>query len=1561
MTVMEALTDEECYLYAILSDVSGLDQAEFLTVDEQNDDGCYRAWDFQWCFAGDTEVITDQGTQLMRDLTGRSDFRLLTEKAGKSQWVHAPVRSFGPQEIWEVVVERRGVRQVIRTTENHRWFADSSRQRERRKYPTTVTADLQPGMFLKSVAPPNRLKVLRLTAAGVQHGMCWGDGTNGKSGVQVVLWGEKLSDCAVYFHGSGTPENRADVSVPGARWSLMPRYFKEPVRLDEGPSYLFSWLAGYFAADGSVSASDGSCTIDSASRDALLLTRDVCHRLGIRVGEVVSGQSTGGFGGPTTYHRLTLCSEDLTDTFFLRTSHRSKWHLSARNGYPIRDAKVVEVRSTGVVEEVFCATVPDTRSFALEGYILTHNCWYRDTSPLQIDRCARALAVDTPIPTPTGWTTMKEIQPGDWVFDETGCPVRVIEVSDVFHGRDCYEVEFDDHTSIVADRNHLWATWDKAARTARSPNRRGIPKPKVRTTHEIKETLRRGSELNHAVDVTAPLNPGNSADLLIHPYVLGFWLGDGNTGDSEFTTADPWIVEHIERLGYAVKERSSPYRYGLSYPYSHNHKTESPQAHLRRIGVLGNKHIPAEYMRSDLESRRQLLAGLFDSDGHIQSNGSAEITQKSERLSGQILELLRSLGEKPRLVRKRASCSGVDAGWVFRVSWRPRWNPALLPRKAKAWKPPGRPTQLSQRRITNVAAVESVPTKCIFVDSKNSLFLAGEGMVPTHNSVGKSMSIAVRALAFPFVHPGNEMVITAPEKVHIDAITDKIETMLLSTRLTREMLVGSGGRNSFKHQPFMANFKNGARIMGRIPQRDGKGVKGTHPLWLEQDEASDYPEQGWKELIETLKRGVEGAVWRCIAEGQLVMTRAGWKPIEAVEVGDEVWTHRNRWKPVVDTFDHGIAECVEVNGNGHHGLVMTPNHKVWLRGRRQSQGRRYMAPPRWDSIDAFQQHDKWASPVAVSGFGEPGKVPGFDRRAGEKKLEDLPDTASAEWLWLYGLYLAEGYGCEFQHGTRTHRRVHWCVHEDEADTVAARLSALGFKPQRYQQGKSVKVYVASAPLYRWLSEQAGTLAHNKALASWVFDLPDHLRAQVMAGLTFGDGWYDDKARDRWDHGTASRELAYGLKLLGQSFGYVSNVRSYEAKQDVIEGRIVNRREFYGVQMTHAEGRALQTKFDDGHAWGNLRGLTAVGRRHVYDLEVADDHSYVVEGIVVSNSHGVTRGVRDHFYKFTQPGSGWKVHSYPAMVRPTWSEEERQEKELQYGSADDPDYRRNVLGLHGDSSSFLFPLHRLMGCVDQDESSEYNLDEFYSVRISDEQLQDHNGDITTMVDVPRSHLQRKNYPVIWIGADIGYTVDPTEVAVFGETPGSGKKPGKFQLLARFHLKRIGHRDQAQMFMHLIEVYRPKVFAMDSTGVGLPLFQDIQAESLAMAKVIRGYNFSKKILVDIDSTVDVDEDMGDALKEAGIERNVKEYAQDSLRGLVDDGRLLLPWDRDVIGQFQGATATQVSGRDQYGRRRIFSGGDDHFLDAARMAALAHAVYAIEEMQKTQYEEPILDTFF
>ena len=120
----------------------------------------------------------------------------------------------------------------------------------------------------------------------------------------------------------------------------------------------------------------------------------------------------------------------------------------------------------------------------------------------------KALALDTPLPTPAGWTTMGEVRVGDYLLGADGKPTQVVAATGVLHGRPCYEVEFDDGTVIVADKNHQWVTWN--AETQESSE---LAAPQVVTTGEINRTLRRDGVVhrsNHAVALTAHIEPAHA-------------------------------------------------------------------------------------------------------------------------------------------------------------------------------------------------------------------------------------------------------------------------------------------------------------------------------------------------------------------------------------------------------------------------------------------------------------------------------------------------------------------------------------------------------------------------------------------------------------------------------------------------------------------------------------------------------------------------------------------------------------------------------------------------------------------------------------------------------------------------------------------------------------------------------------------------------------------------------------------------------------------------------------------------------------------------------------------
>lgn len=119
-------------------------------------------------------------------------------------------------------------------------------------------------------------------------------------------------------------------------------------------------------------------------------------------------------------------------------------------------------------------------------------------------------------------------------------------------------------------------------------------------------------------------------------------------------------------------------------------------------------------------------------------------------------------------------------------------------------------------------------------------------------SVGKTESIKARSFSHPFKRISENLLLTAPELIHLLPLTDAVEERIRDTTITREFLDTRGGKTGFTHRPFGADFLDGTKIVGRIPRITGTGVKGQHQPDLIVEEAQDYPEKGWIEVHETV-------------------------------------------------------------------------------------------------------------------------------------------------------------------------------------------------------------------------------------------------------------------------------------------------------------------------------------------------------------------------------------------------------------------------------------------------------------------------------------------------------------------------------------------------------------------------------------------------------------------------------------------------------------------------------------------------------------------------------------
>lgn len=462
---------------------------------------------------------------------------------------------------------------------------------------------------------------------------------------------------------------------------------------------------------------------------------------------------------------------------------------------------------------------------------------------------------------------MGDVSVGDVVFDERGECCNVLAVSEVQYDRPCYEIEFSDGETIVADESHLWLTWnakERFSRTRRSdewrekrrakrPSRSTVKRPdlternrhrtslsqlpvasgSVRSTAEIAATLHvdGGKRTNHSVNVALPLQLPDR-DLPIDPYVLGVWLGDGGSYSAQITSADQEVVDNITACGVSIHKLSAKYNWGT-------HGLHRP---LRLLGLLQNKHVPHVYLRASVSQRLSLLQGLMDTDGYADEAGACEFTTTSERLRDEVGELLCSLGIKSRLMVGRATLNGRDIGPKYRYKFLTDLPAFRLSRKLIRQKRHGFRGIHSVRFIQRATRVDSVPVKCIAVSSSSHLYLAGRGMIPTHNSDALLMA------ALQYVHdPRYSALILRRTYADLSlpgAIMDR----------AKEWLVPKGINWNDKDKRF--TFPSGATLsFGYLDtDKDRFRYQGAELQFLAFDELTQFPEQWYRYLLSRLRR-----------------------------------------------------------------------------------------------------------------------------------------------------------------------------------------------------------------------------------------------------------------------------------------------------------------------------------------------------------------------------------------------------------------------------------------------------------------------------------------------------------------------------------------------------------------------------------------------------------------------------------------------------------------------------------------------------------------------------------
>lgn len=326
-------------------------------------------------------------------------------------------------------------------------------------------------------------------------------------------------------------------------------------------------------------------------------------------------------------------------------------------------------------------------------------------------RNGKALSDDTLVPTPEGLRPHGRLKAGDYVFSYTGEPTQVRAVG--AEVAITHEITFTDNEVIRAHALHEWYVWDRSRRR-----------------HVVVETRSLVPGRHFLPPPPALRYPVSSEPLLVDPYFLGVWLGDGASAEPRICGAEA-DLEHI--AGQIHYDKGSRYIHpgtGVHYQYY-----KGIVASLRTLSVLGNKHIPEQYLRATQPERRALLAGLVDTDGSVESpSGRVRFSSVSERLVRDVQTLVRSFGYRASVhyVPEDTRDRPIHGGALWCVQWTPHdgQGGGTLPRKVC-----GRVRTRARTGIRHVVRMQTpVPGRCVQVAARDGLYLASASHKVTHNS-----------------------------------------------------------------------------------------------------------------------------------------------------------------------------------------------------------------------------------------------------------------------------------------------------------------------------------------------------------------------------------------------------------------------------------------------------------------------------------------------------------------------------------------------------------------------------------------------------------------------------------------------------------------------------------------------------------------------------------------------------------------------------------------------------------------------------------------------------------
>lgn len=359
----------------------------------------------------------------------------------------------------------------------------------------------------------------------------------------------------------------------------------------------------------------------------------------------------------------------------------------------------------------------------------------------------------------------------------------------------------------------------------------------------------------------------------------------------------------------------------------------------------------------------------------------------------------------------------------------------------------------------------------------------------------------------------------------------------------------------------------------------------------------------------------------CFPAGTMVLTSDGYKSIENITIEDDVLTHKNRYRQVLKTMNRYTDEIYEINTMVSDKIFTTKEHPFLVRKRSRTtciedgkkKNIRKFDKPDW--VEAKNLSNEYYVGTAIN---QESIIPEWDgttlhwsdgRRKRYSNVIKNKFTLKEFW-WIIGRYMGDGW-------IKNSGGIIICCAKDEINEITPKLDYLEFNYSISNEKTVSKIHISIKEIGEYC-EQFGRGALNKKITSDILNLPISLLEYFIKGYISADGCF---TQNKFKATSVSRQLIYGIgqciaKVYKTPFSIYEIVRH---PSHLIEGRIVNQHNSYNISYKLNKGKQDQAFYEDGYIWSPIRKINVINHKcKVYNFEVEEDNSYVVQNIIVHN-------------------------------------------------------------------------------------------------------------------------------------------------------------------------------------------------------------------------------------------------------------------------------------------------------------------------------------------------------